>query len=328
MEELALAVCRECRPVGLRDVPVHVPLDVAHGCAREDAAERLGKVVDHVGPAHVEDELLPAFRPRATGDADRPVRVRPVQIAVHADHLRFDPDPESDPKLRDPAADPGEPVGQLAQIRDPVAKRAVVRVAVPEPAIVEDEQLDPQVATGSRDLDEAVGVEVEVRALPVVEEDRPCSIPPHAASQPGPVQVMEGLAHPGEPLVGPYDHGLRRSERLARLQPPYERLGLDPKADPCRPERFDLRLGQEVAGVHEAAADRLAGCLVRGRPPEGRGTGCALRRMPRAGSTRRRGQAGVRPRRRVPPVPMPRSTRRPPSRDRAGRARGSSPCGG
>ena len=111
----------------------------------------------------------------------------PEQVAVRADHLGLDPEAEGEPEVGDVAGDPVEPVGQLAPVDDPVAERAVVRVAVTEPAVVEDEQLDPEVPCRGGDADQPLGVEVEVGRLPVVEQDGALAIAPRAPGETRPV---------------------------------------------------------------------------------------------------------------------------------------------
>ena len=177
--------------------------------------------------------------------------------------------PNLSPRRVDVARQRLEPARQLAQVDGPVAERRVVVVAAPEPAVVEDEQLDAQARRLARDRDEPVVVEVEVGPLPVVEHHRPRAVAPRAPRQPIPVQPVERLGEAAQALAGPGDHRLGRRERRARLEPPRERLGVDAEAQPRGPERVDLRLGEEVAGVDEAQAAGLAGVLGRRRAAQG-----------------------------------------------------------
>ncbi len=70
-----------------------------------------------------------------------------------------------------------------------------------------------------------------------------------AARQPLAVQAVERVAEAAQAIARPGDHGLRRGERRAGLEAPRERLGVDADPQPRRPERLDLRLGEEVARV-------------------------------------------------------------------------------
>src|SRR4051794_27436881 len=169
-------------------------------------------MVDDLRPRHVEHELLPALGAWAARDADGPVRVRLVQLAALADHLGLDPQTESDPERLDLRRNTVEAAGQLPPVDEPVAERRVVRIALAEPAVVEDEQLDTEVARGRGDLDELRLIEAEVGCLPVVEEDRPRPASPAPARQPVAIEPVKRIAHRPEP-------GRRMDEdRLGRLE--------------------------------------------------------------------------------------------------------------
>ena len=269
VEELALPVGRDRGGPRLGDEPVHVPLDVVDRRAREHRDQCVGDVIDDLGPAEVEHELLAALRPFAPGDADRPLGVGTEQVAVRVDHLGLDPHAEVEAERMDVAGERLEAVRELAPVDDPVAQRRVVLVAPPEPAVVEHEQLDPEVLRLARDPDDPLVVEVEVGRLPVVEHDRARAIAPRAARHPLPVQAVERLGQAAEALAGPGDHGLGRGERRPRLEAPREGLRVDADAQAGGPERVDLGLGEEVAGVDEAQAVGLAGVLGRRRAAQG-----------------------------------------------------------
>ena len=283
MEELALAVGRDRRRPGLGDVAVHVPLDVVDRRAREHRRQRVRDVVHDLGPRVVEHQLLPALRPPAAGDADRPVGVGAEQVAVRVDHLGLDPDAELQPQALDVPDQRLDPARQLAPVDDPVAERRVVVVATAEPAVVEDEQLDAQGLGSPRDAHDPVVVEVEVGRLPVVEDDGARAVAPRAARQPLAVQAVERLAEGAQAVARPGDHRLGRRERRAGLEPPREGLGVDADPEPGRPERVDLGLGEEVAGVDEAHRERLAGVLGRRGAAHGEERAVLVRRSPRAG---------------------------------------------
>ncbi len=226
-------------------------------------------MLDDLRPAHVENELLAALGLLSARHADRPVRVGREQLAILADHLRLDPKPEPQAERLDRARQPVDPVGQLAAVDEPVAERGRVVVALSEPAVVEDEQLDPQFAGDGRHRQQPLGVEVEVRALPVVDLDRPRPVAPRPAGEPISEQAVERVAQAAHPVGGPADDRLGCRELLARLEGPAERFGIDADPRAGSPERFDLHLRDEVAGIDQGETDRLAVGLGRRRPTEG-----------------------------------------------------------
>ena len=161
------------------------------------------------------------------------------------------------------------PVRELAAVDEPVAERAVVVVALAEPAVVEHEQLDPEVAGDLGDRDEPVLVEVEVGALPVVHEDRPRPVAPRSRGRAA-RGTGDGTRRSSRRARRSCGRGPPREGQLrARREGPRERLGVDPDPEPRRPERLDLHLGEEVARVDEGDADRLAVVLGRRRAAEG-----------------------------------------------------------
>ena len=167
VEELALAIGWQAEAVRLGDVPVHVPLDVGDRRAAEDLGQDADEVVDDLRPGQVEDELLAALGPRPAGDADRPVRVRGEQLGSRSLTISGSiHSPKRRPSASTLRGEPVEAVRQLAPVDEPVAERGRVVVARAEPAVVEDEQLDAEVARRRRHLEQLRLVEVEVGRPP------------------------------------------------------------------------------------------------------------------------------------------------------------------
>ena len=263
VEELALAIGRQRCAERFRDRAVHVPLDVRKRRAPEYLGQHIEQVVDHLRPRHVQDVLLAALRPRPSGDADRPIGVRLEQPTPLADHLRLDPQTEGHPERLDLRAKSVEAAWQLAAVHGPIAERGRVRVALAEPAVVEDEQFDPEVARCGRDLEELRLVEAEIGRLPVIDEDRPRRIAPPSTRQPLAVEPVERVAHRVEARIGVDEDGFGGGERLARLERPGEGVRADADPDSGRVERIDLCLGDEVARIDEAESIGLAFGLGR-----------------------------------------------------------------
>ncbi len=153
------------------------------------------------------------------------------------------------------------PLGSLRRVHDPVAERPVIRVPPAEPAIVEHEQLHAQVPRDRRDGDQALLVEVEVRSFPVVEQHGPLPVAPLPAGKPRPEQSVERVAHAAQTGHRVDRDRFGRGEGRPRLQQPVEAVGVKAEPKPDGGVVVDLGVGQEVAGVHEAEADGLAGVL-------------------------------------------------------------------
>src|ERR1035437_1075089 len=111
-------------------------------------------MVDDLMAGHVQNELVAPFGVRTCGNADCPIGVVGVQLAALADHLGLDPDPKAKAQRLDLAADSFEAAGELGPIGGPVTKGAVVVVASTEPAVIENEHLNPQALRRGRDLEQ------------------------------------------------------------------------------------------------------------------------------------------------------------------------------
>ena len=151
-------------------------------------------------------------------------------LTISGSIQRPNPRPRSTIRRRQPV----EPVRQLAPVDDPVAERAVVGVALAEPAVVEDEQLDAEVlgrdAAMATRRSASKSKYVASQLLRRTGRGRSRQLP---AGEAAAVQVVEGVAHRAEAVGRPDDDRLRRRERRARFEAPGERLGLDAEAQPA-----------------------------------------------------------------------------------------------
>jgi hypothetical protein len=143
-----------------------------------------------------------------------------VELAALAHHLRLDPDPEAKPERLDLAGDSFDPAGELGQIGRPVAKGTGVTVASTEPAVVENENLDPQPLRRGRDLQQLGLVEVVVRRLPVVDDDRPRGIAPDAARESIAIETVIRIRERPQAGLGIDENRLRRAELGAGVKGP------------------------------------------------------------------------------------------------------------
>src|SRR5207245_1015814 len=94
--------------------------------------------------SEIQDKLVAAFGTRPPGEVHNPVRVLPIKIAVGIDHFGLYPQPEVHAEAMDPINERLESVGKLLRVDIPIAEPGVIIVALPEPAIINDEPFYPK----------------------------------------------------------------------------------------------------------------------------------------------------------------------------------------
>ena len=223
------------------------------------------KVVDDLGPGQVQHVAGCAARVRwPAGDADRPVGMRREQLAARADHLRFDPDAEAHARApRSARASPSRPSGSLRRSTNQSpsehvssSRRRTSRRRA-RTARCRGRARPPRSRRG------ASSSKSKYVASQLLIDDRARAVAPRAAGEALAEQAVECVAHAAEALGRSRREWPPGTGIGARLEPPTRTCrGRCRCAAACRPERFDLGLGQEVAGVDEARRDGLAGGLV------------------------------------------------------------------
>src|SRR5262245_21552112 len=93
--------------------------------------------------AEVEYLLVAGLGRKPAAASHDPFWVGPGQVGVRVDHLRFDPESELHAEAADVVDERVQAVGPDRLVDVPVAEPGAVAAAVPEPAVVEDEPLDP-----------------------------------------------------------------------------------------------------------------------------------------------------------------------------------------
>ena len=157
---------------GVGEVAVVVPLEVGDVELVEQREQGVAQVVVRPLVLQVEDLLLAPLRRHGGAPAQHPLGVAAGGLGVEVDHLRLDPQAELH-------AAAGHVVDQRAQalrpdggVDRPVAEAGGVVAAAEEPAVVEDEALDPDRGGDVGELGDPVEGVVEVDRLPRVGDDR------------------------------------------------------------------------------------------------------------------------------------------------------------
>ncbi len=195
--------------VAARDVhPVHVPFEEGDVVIAQQVIEPIMDRGERVGSGQVEHELVASEHRFVSGSLEHPIGVGAVEVAVGADHLRFDPQSELHAETADVGDQRGESLRMRVRRHPPVAERCGVVAATGEPTVVEHEPLgsDPGGAVG--ELPQPVGVVIEVHRLPRVHEHR---AGPRWVRRQGADVAVIGPARVGEPRRGVgAEHGRRR----------------------------------------------------------------------------------------------------------------------
>ena len=100
-----------------------------------------------------------------------PVRVCAVKVAVGRDHFRLKPYSERHSVLFQHIVDCFDSSGELSLVDDPVAERAVIAVALAEPAVIDDEKLYTELCGAFGNLYKTFLVEAEIAGFPAVQQN-------------------------------------------------------------------------------------------------------------------------------------------------------------
>ncbi len=242
-------------------VAVVIPLEEPDGVLLEQRAERREQVGRGLRLREVERVLEPpGGRHRRVGRREHPLGMLRRQPRFRAHHLGLDPQPEVHAARGHALRERVQAVGPPLGVHRPVAQRAPVVAAAGEPAVIEHEPLDPEVARRVDERSDRVERLLEVHGLPGVEHDGPRGRRADAAHV-GVQPVGEAV----EPRDRVHEHRLGRRVRLAggeRDLARIEQLGRDEAAVAGR-QRLDARRAVAAPGVVQgpdlAAAEPEAG---------------------------------------------------------------------
>ena len=206
------------RAARVRDIPVHVPLDVADRQRPQQGVDPGLDVGAHVVAAEVEDELVAEGQLRRRGGGQNPVRMGPEQVAVRIDHFRLEPQAELHAQALHVPGQRTQSVRIDGRVHLPVAEARPVVAAAQEPPVVEDEALDTDGGSLVGQTHQDLGLVVEIDGLPGVVVDRSGLGPQPVMLGAAPHMGMEGPGRAAPSLIGPGAVEGRAQIRLAGSQ--------------------------------------------------------------------------------------------------------------
>ena len=132
-----------------------------------------------------------------------------------------------------------------------------------EPAVVEHEELEPEIRRARSERVHLLVVEVEIRRLPVVDEDGAHRVAVFAAQEMLAIRRMERLRHSVQPVRRIDADDLRRLEHFAWLELPGKIRRVQSRDDARRTELLNLCPQRETAAVNQAERIDLSGQFSR-----------------------------------------------------------------
>ena len=237
---------------------VEVPLHIVDGILPENLADGFHQIIPDFLPGEIQHQLMAAEGMGIIRCLQRPIRVCAVEVGVHADHFRLEPEAELQPPLVGRLCHPLETIFQLGHIDLPVTQRGIVITPLAEPAVIQDQKLNAQILGSLCQMIHLLIIEVEIGGLPVVHQNGPQGITVLAPHNVMAHHFVEGLAHTIEALAAVGQPRLRGLEALFRLQMPAEALGIDAPHHTGSAELLHLGLEGELAAPHQAEAVDLA----------------------------------------------------------------------
>src|SRR5690606_2955427 len=129
---------------GLCNVAVHIPLDVTDFRLIQNPADLFNNVIPDLFLTEVKNHLIPGENRLLLRMLHRPFRVFPEEVTVGVNHLRFDPDPEIKTEFSHLIGKGLQPAGELFPVDRVITQAGLVVVTLAKPAIIKDEDIDPQ----------------------------------------------------------------------------------------------------------------------------------------------------------------------------------------
>ena len=118
-----------------------------------------------------------------------------VEIRVRGDHLRLEPDTEFKTDFIHFVNQIFQAAFDLLFVDNPVTERRIVFISFSEPAVIHNKHLDAVFFRFSCDVEKLIGIKIEVRCLPVIDQNRAFFVIVRAADQVSAIKCMVRTCH-------------------------------------------------------------------------------------------------------------------------------------
>ena len=164
--------------VYILDAPVVIPLQILDISTVKHLAGLVEYIINYFFVREIQNKLVSAENRLPARYSERPVRMLPVEIAVHIHHLGLYPNSEFNP-LRINLFDYfSKTFAKLFLIHGPIAKAGIVVVSLSEPAVVHDNHLYSKLHGLVCQSQKILSLEVEIESFPAVYEHRTLLVSP------------------------------------------------------------------------------------------------------------------------------------------------------
>ncbi len=138
-----------------------------------------------------------------------------VEVGIRGDHLRLKPDTELQTDFIDFVDQVLQAAFDLLFVDNPVTEGRIVFISFSEPSVIHNQHLDAVFFRFSCDIEKFVGIEIKVRCLPVVDQNRAFFVVVRAADHVSAVKCMIGTRHFAKSLCGVNHNDFRCLELIA-----------------------------------------------------------------------------------------------------------------
>ena len=261
MEGFLSAFGREPAAAHFSQVAVKVPLHILNVGGGENGRHALEEIISHILTGHIQHILVAGDGFLAAFDVQTPVRVGLIQFADRGDHLRLEPETKFQAQSIDLFRQFFHAAADFIFVNEPVAQRALIAVALTEPAVIQHEHFDTAVGSFFGDGEDFFVVKVEVGGFPVVDQYRTGFVTPFTATEVAAVQLVEGAGHFAQTFIGEDEDRFRSDKGFSRFQTPSEVAWIDAGHQTDSAVRVGVSGNFEVAGVNQRQTDGHAMCF-------------------------------------------------------------------